>query len=125
MANEKQLNLYDGDHLSKKKAAIRRDDGISRAETHAERVTANWRDVAMTALEKYLSERGNLPFLAEEFIDWTRKQEVPQPPDARAWGSVFSAARRDEQIERIGTAAAATSNLSPKPLWRRATSGAA
>ncbi len=111
---------YHADRLSKREAEIRRDQGMSRAEAHADRVTVNWREVASTALEKYLSEHGNAPFLAEQFIDWTRKHGVPQPPDGRAWGSVFSAARRGKRIERIGTAAASTSNLSPKPLWRRA-----
>jgi hypothetical protein len=51
-------------------------------------------------------------------VEWCRKEGVPQPPDGRAWGSVISSARRLEIIQKVGTRLAATSNLSPKCLWR-------
>jgi len=99
-------------------AAARREDGMRRARKHAEKVTESWRLLGMVALEKFLKARGFKPFLAEEFVEWCRTNGVPLPPDGRAWGSVISSARRLEIIEKVGTALATTSNLSPKPLWR-------
>lgn len=104
--------------LSRRDAERRMEDGMRRSRKHAEARLASWRLVAMIALEKFVRERGMQPFLAEAFVDWCRETRVPQPPDGRAWGSVISGARRLGTIERIGTAPAATSNLSPKPLWR-------
>lgn len=72
----------------------------------------------MHALEQYLDEHAE-PFLAEQFVAWSRDR-IDQPPDGRAWGSILSAARRRSLIKRIGTGAAITSNLSPKPLWQKA-----
>ena len=109
---------FSEDRLSRRDAAIRRDDGIRRARKHAEARLKSWRLLAMVALERYLVIRGSQEFLAEEFVEWGRKEKVPQPPDGRAWGSVFSSARRLDIIERVGTRNAATSNLSPKPLWK-------
>lgn len=110
---------HDKDRLSKKDAAHRRDVGMGRAEDHAERVTENWRETGDDALEQYLRERGDESFLSEHFIEWTRKHEVPQPPDARAWGSVVRAARMAGRIEQIGAAPAATSNLGLKIVWKQ------
>jgi hypothetical protein len=104
--------------LSRQDSSIRRDDGIRRARQHAEKVKKSWRLIGMVALEKFLALRGFQEFLAEEFVDWCRKDGTPQPPDGRAWGSVFTSARKLELIEKIGTRNAATSNLSPKVLWR-------
>ena len=122
LASQDQRSLFgepiSEDRLSRRDAATRRDDGIRRARKHAEARLKSWRLLAMVALEKYLAARQGEAFLAEEFIDWSRKNNIAQPPDGRAWGSVFSSARRLDIIERIGTRNAATSNLSPKPLWR-------
>lgn|GEM_PF-1228856 len=104
--------------LSRSAAADRREDGMRRARKHADKVKKSWRLLGMVALEKFIAERGVRPFLAEEFVEWCRGNNVPQPPDGRAWGAVMSSARRLEIIEKVGTALAATSNLSPKVLWR-------
>jgi hypothetical protein len=118
--NEAQTSLFNLGHpprLSRRDAADRRDDGMRRARKHAEKITQSWRLIAMVGLEKFLRERSD-PFLAEQFVDWSRKNGVPQPPDGRAWGAVLSSARRLEIIEKVGVGLATTSNLSPKPLWK-------
>ena len=105
--------------LSRVAAEARAEDGMRRARKHAEKITKSWRLLGMVALEKFLSERKWEPFLAEEFVDWCRTRNAcPQPPDGRAWGSVISSARRLKIITKVGTRAASTSNLSPKPLWQ-------
>jgi hypothetical protein len=91
---------------------------MRRARRHAEKITKSWRLLGMVALEKFLSERRWEPFLAEQFVDWCKKNEVPLPPDGRAWGSVIASARRLKIIVKVGWRGAATSNLSPKPLWQ-------
>jgi hypothetical protein len=110
---------FSEDRLSRRDAAIRRDDGIRRARKHAEARLKSWRLLGMVALEKYLVLRGDDKFLTEEFIEWGRKEKVPQPPDGRAWGSVISSAQKLDIIEKAGTRNAATSNLSPKVLWKK------
>ena len=117
-----QQSLFDltpRTRLSKTAAADRAEDGMRRARKHAEKTTKSWRLLGMVALEKFLSERKWEPFLAEEFVEWCRNRDAcPQPPDGRAWGSVISSARRLKIITKVGTRAASTSNLSPKPLWQ-------
>lgn len=104
--------------LSRTAANERAEDGMNRARKHAEKITKSWRLLGMVALEKFLAERRWEPFLAEQFVDWCKKNEVPLPPDGRAWGSVIASARRLKIIVKVGWGAAATSNLSPKPLWQ-------
>lgn len=98
-------------------ARLRRDDGIERAVEHADAVKEAWSLDAFHLLEEYLRGNGE-PFLAEHFVAWSAAR-IDQPPDARAWGGIFSRGRRRGLIERVGTANAVTSNLSPKPLWQR------
>lgn len=112
------FNLGRPSRLSRPEARTRREDGMRRAREHAEKITKSWRLIGMVALERFLGERKDKPFLAEEFVDWSKKNGVPQPPDGRAWGSVLSSARKLDIIVKAGVGLATTSNLSPKPLWR-------
>lgn len=106
------------DTLSVTTAQSRRDEGIARVENHAEQLKARWREEAFAALKSFLLERRE-SFLAESFIDWSRTNRISQPHDGRAWGGVFQRAIKFGLIEKVGFGLAATSNLSPKPLWRR------
>lgn len=91
---------------------------MSRAEGHAERVEPGWRELALVSLEQFLAGHDG-SFLTEQFIEWSRKNGVEQPPDDRAWGPVITRAFRRRIIERVGFALARTSNLGPKSVWRR------
>jgi hypothetical protein len=106
------------ERLSTRAADHRRIEGMNRARKHAEREMKSWRLLGMVALEKFLVLRAGQPFLAETFVEWAKQNGVPLPPDGRAWGSVFSSARKLEIIVKVGVGLAATSNLSPKPMWR-------
>jgi hypothetical protein len=111
-----QPSLFDDNGNPRDAARARRDDGMARAAAHADAIKALWTEAAMHVFELYLAEHAE-PFLAEQFIAWSRGY-IDQPPDGRAWGSVLAAARRRGLIDRVGTANAVTSNLSPKPLWQ-------
>ena len=100
-------------------AETRRDKGIQRGLTHAEQERLGWKLLALQALGRFLGERGDIPFLAEVFRIYARKNHVPDPPDARAWGAVMTAAKKEGMVESCGYAPALTSNLSPKVLWKR------
>jgi hypothetical protein len=108
----------DAARLSREQAAYRSQTGQRRAQAHADDEQGDWKTGALVALQHYLLTIHGQTFLAEEFLAFTRKRLYRQPPDARAWGAIFTRARKLGLIEQAGTARAATSNLSPKPLWR-------
>jgi hypothetical protein len=99
-------------------AWTRAEQSMEAAAGHADRVEAHWRHQALGALTMFASLHAQ-PFLIEEARAFAEANGLPQPPDARAWGSVTQAAARGEnpRIRRIGYAAAASSNCSPKVLW--------
>ena len=102
-------------------ARKRRDRGLERALTHAENIALGWNIAADAALAKYLETIGAGTFLAEQFVAWARRV-VGSPPDPRAWGGPIQRAARAGRIVRVGYAPAASSNCSPKALWRAAQS---
>lgn len=100
-------------------AIERRDTGIDRASSHAERVSEDWNATADAALRYYLQIIHGKSFLAEEFVAWARvRPNLDMPPDGRAWGAVVKRASRAGLIVGVGYAPANTSNRSPKRLWR-------
>jgi hypothetical protein len=119
-AAQTAFTFDDPKRLSRKDAEERRDDGMARAEQHAEAEIPKWKDLALDALCTFVSSRAN-PFLTEDFRVWTiATNACPQPPEPRAWGAVMSAAKARGLVTPCGTGRAATSNLSPKVLWQRA-----
>lgn len=91
---------------------------MRRGQSHADAERGDWKRGAQLGLEHFLRTHRGMEFLAEEFVAWSKERLYPQPPDGRAWGAIFSRARKLGMIEAVGTRKAATSNLSPKPLWR-------
>lgn len=79
-----------------------RDDGIERAEEHAERVSARFKERARYVLNLYLAglEFGD-EFTAEDVRVWGRDL-VEEPPDRRAWGGVLQRAAKDRRILQVG-----------------------
>lgn len=107
---------------ARERAARRRDAGIERAVTHADKVVKNWQEIAYERLLEFLAGRDGAPFLAEEFRQWGRFK-IPAPPDGRAFGGVIRRAATAGKIVNIGTGRAATSNSSLKILWQEARHG--
>jgi hypothetical protein len=104
-------------NLDFKAARERRDTGMQRAADHANRVEPEWSDKAYRLAVKMFEIR-DASFLAEDVVR-SLAGVIPDPPDKRAWGHIFQRAARNGVIEKIGYAPAATSNCSPKVLWRR------
>lgn len=91
--------------------------GMHSAQSHAEREVPGWASGAYRLLTRFLVER-NSDFTIESFRWWAATNGLPDPPDARAFGGVTQRAIREGFIERVGYAPAASSNGSPKPLYR-------
>lgn len=99
------------------KAATR---GMERAAARAERVTPEWMSLARGFLVGYAMKHPD-GFLIEAAVAEAIENGITAP-DARAWGAVVRLAASRREIEQTGRYARAnTSNRSPKPLWRRAT----
>lgn len=101
-----------------REAAEKRDDGIERGLSHADRVKAQWRVWAYDYLAG-LVKLQTAPFLAEDLIEKAESEGVWCPAVDRRWyGGVIRALAKDGVIEKIGYANARTSNCSPRCLWK-------
>lgn len=80
-----------------------RDGGISVAIENANLKHDNWAEEAYSALMTYIKIHKQ-PFMCEEVRDFAHIElGLPQPPSARAWGSVMKHAAKQKIIIRIGT----------------------
>lgn len=107
-----------------------RDEGMTRAVDHANRVESEWSGQALGYLRLYADSNAGHPFLIEEARAWAELQGLPAPPDARSWGAVTrrAAHRKPAIIEPVLHDGAQLTrkgivNASPKPLWQRAHRG--
>ena len=100
-------------------ADARRESGMQSSAAHANRVEPGWTEIAYAALLAYVA-RVDRPY--HFTIDRARAAlTVPPPPDLRAWGQVTQRAIKAGVIVPTGQfERAPSSNLSPKPLYRRA-----
>ncbi len=94
--------------------------GIQRAADRAERTEPGWVDQAAEALRKIvLASSLQRTFTIDQARHWCR-HDVADPPDGRAWGAVTRRALKLGYIVATdGYAPAASSNGSPKRLYRR------
>ena len=96
----------------------RRDDGISRAQAHAETDVPDWTDIAARYVADYaVRVAQGQPFLMEDAREASIGR-VPSPDEPRAWGAVGPYAARKGWIEKVAYAPARSSNGSPKWTWR-------
>jgi hypothetical protein len=101
-------------------AELRRDTGIARAAARADRECPKWTDTAFEMLATYCHIYGpGHEFHCESLRERAEAHGVvPEPPDGRAWGSVFRRAARAGLIRKTGRyVLAKSSNLSAKPVW--------
>lgn len=98
----------------------RRDQGIKQAIEHADKEIPKWSVQAEAYAEMMIERRGFKPFLMEEIVAAASRDGIAEPPDRRAWGHIIRALARRGVVRKMGFAAAATSNTSPKVLWSKA-----
>lgn len=92
-------------------AAAKRDDGMRRADEHAD---DEWKDRASALLDAYL--RQHPEFFVDDF--W-RESALDAPREARALGPIIQRAAREGRIVKTGNyRPSVRSNLTPKPVWR-------
>jgi hypothetical protein len=99
---------------------IRRDTGIARAAARADREIPQWSDLAFEFITRYCIANGKGHEFHGEALRQCAERTglIPEPPDARAYGSVFRRAARAGLIRKTGRyVLAKSSNLSPKPVW--------
>lgn len=97
----------------------RREDGMARAQDHAEDDIPGWTEAAAEFLRDYaLTVAG--PFLVEQARAASRHR-VPAPANGKAWGPAAVMAVKRGWIVKAGFGPASSSNGSPKTLFRAGT----
>lgn len=98
-------------------------EGAARAAAHADAVEPNWTQRAYEALWGFLNtDYANGSFSSYQVRWWAHEHGgLPLAPDDRAWGNVFSRARRAGRIDRAGYGASPDpiAHARPVSLWRR------
>lgn len=98
-------------------AAARREAGMASALDHAESDAPGWGDTCLDYMRRYALRQSD-PWTCEEFRAWAYALGLPMPAEQRAFGPVTQRAIRAGLIQRVGYAPAASSNGSPKPVYR-------
>lgn len=98
-------------------------EGAERAAAHADAVEPGWSQRAYEALWGFLqTDYANGVFSSYQARWWAAEHgKLSSPPDDRAWGNVFSRARRAGRIDRAGYGASPDpiAHARPVSLWRR------
>ncbi len=77
-----------------------------------------WKETAVAALCDFCDGHVGEDHLAEEIRAAAEANGVARLDDARAWGQIMKMAEKRGVIKRVGYAPTASSNGSPKALWR-------
>lgn len=93
-------------------------EAIDAAADHADKVIEGWTEDAFQLLIRFM--RKGAIFKAEDVRNFAVTASFPEPPDRRAWGSVFQRAAREKLIVRIGYAQCQNkgSHNRPTTLWQ-------
>lgn len=100
-------------------ARARADAGIQRSADATERTEAGWCEKAAERLRAFA--RGQSGVFTIELARMAFAKDLPPPHDLRTWGQVTRMAASRGYIERVRGEffSAASSNGSPKPVYRR------
>jgi hypothetical protein len=93
-----------------------RDEGMARAQSHAEADAPGWSDTAYGFLLNHA--RATAQFTSYEFRQAMRIMGKPMPPTDKAFGPVFRRAAREGVIEKAGYTQHPERHCSPTPIWR-------
>ena len=95
-----------------------RDEGMARAQEHAEADQPGWTEAAATFLRDYAQTVAG-PFLVEQ-ARTASKHRVALPENTKAWGPAAVLAVKRGWSVKAGYGPASSSNGSPKTLFRSA-----
>lgn len=100
-------------------AHARAEFGIERSAASADNATPGWCEQACEQLRQFAEGQGGMWTI--ELARMAIEKKLPPPTDLRAWGQVVRMAATRGFIERVPGWAfpAASSNGSPKPVWKR------
>lgn len=103
--------------LQRKETRRRRDEGIERAATNAERHIEEWRKRALQYVHDYAETHQQ--FAVEDVRVFAETVGFPVPPSRRAWGAVILAARREGWVTHVGFAAVKNprAHACPRGVW--------
>lgn len=84
---------------------ILRDEGLTRAVDHAERVDPGWKDKVWNLFERWIAKKPiGFKFLLEDFrTDVEKFSKLDSPPSKRAYGFIPAKAARLNLIQQVGT----------------------
>lgn len=93
-------------------------EGAQRAADHAEAVTPGWNEQAYSMLLSFAAD--HFEFMTEDVRVWAHGEGLPQPPDARAWGSVVLRAVRAKAVFRdhYRKTRIPPAHACDRPVWR-------
>lgn len=102
-------------------ARARADAGVERVADKAERERPGWCEDAAQALRKFASAQGGVFTIEHARVALLMAEAIDKPHDGRAWGKATRMAMAAGYIERVKGQffPAASSNGSPKPVYRR------
>lgn len=95
------------------------DDGMQRAVDHADAVEDRWSERAYQLLEEFAGS--HYEFMTEDVRQWAHEQQdLPKPPDPRAWGAVTVRGIQSRLFIRIGyrKTRIPPAHATPRPVWR-------
>jgi hypothetical protein len=103
-------------------ARARAEVGIQRVADATERTEAGWCEKATERLREFAHDQGGV--FTIELARLAFEKQLPPPTDLRIWGAVTRMATNRGYIERVEGQyfPAASSNTSPKPVYRRGVS---
>ena len=98
---------------------VRNSSTISSTLAAADRTAPGWSERAYDAIRRFAA--GQAGAFTIEMLREVVAAEIDPPHDLRAWGPITKKAMRKDviQLVRGATAPAASSNGSPKPLYKR------
>lgn len=99
----------------------RRDDGMNRAVTHANKIHSDWSDKAYAYLIQFVASRKPGETFLTEDIREDAGTVVPEPPSLRSWGAITMRAAREGLIVKVGHRAVKNknANMAYASVWRR------
>lgn len=98
-------------------ARAARDEGIKRAEDHANSDVSGWSDLALEFIKLFVQQHKEVTFTGLDIRLASIKYGLIQPENSKAWGGPINRAVRRGILKRAGTTQDPNRHCNPVPLW--------